>query len=69
MCTSFESKKFAYSNNYKGKNHMTRTQWRRYRRSKKGDPINLENQTLDAKPSLENADSLAVGNDEDGHHI
>lgn len=29
-CTTFELKKYAYSNNYKGKNPMTRTQWRRY---------------------------------------
>jgi len=28
--TTFESKKYAYNNNYKGKNPMTRTQWRRY---------------------------------------
>jgi hypothetical protein len=28
--TAFESKKYAYSNNYKGKNTMTMTQWRRY---------------------------------------
>ena len=27
--TAFESRKFAYSNNYMGKNPMTRTQWRR----------------------------------------
>jgi len=29
------STKYAYSNNYKGKNPMTRTQWRRYQRYKK----------------------------------
>jgi hypothetical protein len=28
--TAFEAKKYAYSNNYKGKNTMTMTQWRRY---------------------------------------
>jgi len=45
--TAFESKKFAYSNNYKGKNPMTRTQWRRYQRSKKGVPTSLEDEIVD----------------------
>lgn len=39
---AFESKKYAYNNNYKGKNPMTRTQWRRYQRSKKGVAASLE---------------------------
>jgi hypothetical protein len=30
-----EAKKYSYRNNYKGKNPMTRTQWRRYQRQKK----------------------------------
>jgi hypothetical protein len=30
-----EAKKYSYKNNYKGKNPMTRTQWRRYQRQKK----------------------------------
>jgi hypothetical protein len=30
-----EGNKFSYSNNYKGKNPMTRTQWRRYQRQQK----------------------------------
>src|SRR5947208_2435004 len=30
-----ENRKFSYNNNYKGKNPMTRTQWRRYQRLKK----------------------------------
>ena len=33
--TPNESKKYAYSNNYKGKNLMTMTHWKRYQRSKK----------------------------------
>lgn len=32
---AYDSKKYAYSNNYKGNNPMTRTQWRRFQRSKK----------------------------------
>jgi hypothetical protein len=44
---AFESKKYAYSNNYKGKNPMTRTQWRRYQRSKKGIVASLEDKTVD----------------------
>jgi len=28
--TAFESKKYAYSKNYEGKNPMIRTQWRRF---------------------------------------
>lgn len=33
--TPYESQKYAYSNNYKRKNPITRTQWRRYQRYKK----------------------------------
>jgi len=47
--TAFESKKFSYCNNYKGKNPMTRTQWRRYQRSKKGISASLENEIADPK--------------------
>jgi hypothetical protein len=45
--TAFESKKYAYINNYKGKNPMTRTQWRRCQRSKKGITASLEDKTAD----------------------
>jgi len=41
--TANESRKFAYSN-YKGKNPMTRTHWRRYQRFKKGISISLEHE-------------------------
>jgi hypothetical protein len=67
--TAFESKKYAYNNNYKGKNPMTKSQQRRYQRSKKGIAASLEDQTLDTKPSLEDQSSLTLGNDEDDHHI
>ncbi|MCI76864.1 hypothetical protein A2U01_0098134, partial [Trifolium medium] len=30
-----DANKYAYRNNYKGKNPMTRTQWRRFQRKKK----------------------------------
>jgi len=43
---SFESKKYAYNNNYKGKNLMTRTQWRRYQMSKKGVAASLEDKAI-----------------------
>jgi len=33
------SKKFAYNNNYKGKNPMTKTQWHRFQRQKKEDVL------------------------------
>jgi len=45
--TAFESKKYAYIHNYKGENPMTRTQWRRYQRSKKGVAASLEDKTND----------------------
>jgi len=45
----FKSKKYAYNNNYKGKNSMTMTQWRRYQRSKKGISTSLEDETVDPK--------------------
>ena len=47
--TAFESKKFAYRNNCKGKNPMTRTQWRRYQRFNKGISTSLEGETVDPK--------------------
>ena len=47
--TAFESKKYAYNNNYKGKNPMIRTQWRRYQRSKKDISTSLEDETFDPK--------------------
>jgi hypothetical protein len=47
--TTFESKKYAYSNNYKGKNPMTRTRWRRYERSKKGIATSLEDENVNPK--------------------
>ena len=47
--TAFESKKYAYRSNYKGKNPMTRTQWRRYQRSKKGGSTSLEDKIVDLK--------------------
>jgi hypothetical protein len=50
--TAFQSKKFAYSNNYKGKNPMTRTQWRRYQRSKKDIFTSLKDETVDPKGDL-----------------
>jgi len=47
--TAFESKKYAYNNNYKGKNPMIRTQWRRCQRSKKDISTSLEDETFDPK--------------------
>jgi hypothetical protein len=46
---SNESKKYAYSNNYKEKNPMTRTQWRRYQRSKKGVVADFDDKDVDPK--------------------
>jgi hypothetical protein len=66
--TPFESKKYAYRSGYKGKNPMTRTQWRRYQKTKIGTATNLENQTLDIEFNLEWMDSLTLGNDKDDHH-
>jgi len=34
-----DSKKFSYNNNYKGRNPMTKTQWRRFQRQKKADVL------------------------------
>jgi len=47
-----ESKKYAYRNNYKGKNPMTRTQWRRYQRSKKGIVVRANDRAVDPKEKL-----------------
>jgi len=33
------SKRYAYNNNYKGKHHMTKTQWRKYQRQKKANTL------------------------------
>jgi hypothetical protein len=33
------SSKYAYNNNYKGNNPMTKTQWRRYQRQKKASAL------------------------------
>jgi len=46
LFVAFEWKKYAYRSNYKGKNPMTRTQWGRYQRSKKGISTSLEDRTL-----------------------
>ncbi|MCI12940.1 hypothetical protein A2U01_0034050, partial [Trifolium medium] len=40
---SIDSKKYAYKNNYMGKNPMTRTQWRRHQRQKKLALQNVQN--------------------------
>jgi len=45
--TAFESKKYAYNNNYKGKNPITKTQWRRFQRPKNGVVVSLEDKTID----------------------
>ena len=45
-----ESRKYAYCNNCKGKkNPMTRTQWRRYQRSKKGVTASSDDKVVDPK--------------------
>ena len=67
--TAFKSKKFSYHTNYKGKNSMTRTQWRRYQKPKRGIATNLENQVLDTESDMEGMNSLTLGNGEHYHHI
>jgi len=47
-----ESKKYAYCNNYNGKNPMTRSQWRRYQRSKKGINANADEKVVKPKEKL-----------------
>ena len=49
--TPDESKKYTYNNNYKGKNLITRTQWRRYQRYKK---VVADDNTIDPKGSRNN---------------
>ncbi|KEH41296.1 hypothetical protein MTR_1g048120 [Medicago truncatula] len=51
--TAFESKKYAYRRNYKGNNPMTRTQWRRYQRSKKDISTSLEDEVVNPKGNQE----------------
>jgi len=48
----YQSKNYAYRNNYKGKNPMTRTQWRRYQRSQKGIAAKANNKAVDPKEKL-----------------
>lgn len=38
-----------YTNNYKEKNPITRTQWRRYQRSKKSVAANVDDKEVDPK--------------------
>ena len=47
-----DSKKYAYRNNYKGKNPMTHTQWRRYQRSKKGIAARANDKAVNPKEKL-----------------
>jgi len=42
-------KKFSYSNNYKGRNPMTKTHWRRFQRQKKDDVLKDINNTEKGK--------------------
>jgi len=52
-CDSKGSKKYAYNNNYKGKNPMIRTQWRKFQRSKKRVVASFEGETVDPKGKQE----------------
>ena len=65
--TTFESKKYAYNNNYK--DPMTRTQRRRRQKSRKDNTKNLNGWTPDAEPIVGELCSLTLGNDENGHPI
>jgi len=70
--------KATYRNNFKGKNHMTRTQWRRYRWSEKGiaarandNAVGLEGKLVEAirrlvkeRLSLPFVEENVVGDDE-----
>ena len=47
-----ESRKYSYRNNYKGKNPMTRTQWRRYQRSKKGITASADDKAVNPKEKM-----------------
>ena len=47
-----ESKKYTYCNNYKVKNPMTRTQWRRYQRSKKGITASADDKAVNPKEKM-----------------
>jgi len=47
-----ESKKYTYRNNYKGINLMTRSQWRRYQRSKKGVVARADDKAVGPKEKL-----------------
>ena len=47
-----ESKKYAYHNNYKGKNPITHTKWRRYQRSKKGISVRANDKKVDPEEKL-----------------
>lgn len=44
-----ESNKYAYHSNYNGQYPMTRSQWRRYQRSKKGIAARSDNKAVDPK--------------------
>ncbi|WJX16101.1 hypothetical protein P8452_06177 [Trifolium repens] len=76
-----ESKKYDYRNNYKGKNPMTRSQWRRYQRQKKvatqksqttvdskgKKPMELAKRPMKERLVEPKAESSVAGNVEDEH--
>jgi hypothetical protein len=47
-----ESWKYAYRNNFKGKNPMNRSQWKRYQRSKKGIAAKANIKAVNPKEKL-----------------
>ncbi|KAK2384028.1 hypothetical protein QL285_071424 [Trifolium repens] len=76
-----ESKKYDYKNNYKGKNPMTRSQWRRYQRQKKvatqksqitadskgKKPMELAKRPMKERLVEPKVESSVAGNVEDEH--
>jgi hypothetical protein len=70
--------KFAYRNNYKGKNPMTRTQWRRFQRKKKmatqnvnagGNATVVQKVEMARRPAKERLSPVAEGNENEEDYM
>ena len=67
--TAFELKMYAYNDNYKGKNPMTRIQKGRRRKSGRNNTKNFDNWAPNEEPNEGELCSLTLGKDESGHPI
>ncbi|WJX26814.1 hypothetical protein P8452_15690 [Trifolium repens] len=76
--TESGANKFSYRNNYKGKNPMTRTQWRRFQRKKKmttqnvnagGNATVVQKVEMARRPTKERLSPVAEGNENEEDYM